>query len=451
MHPHTEKFGVRVSGVRQAAPCGPSPADGMAFWRKSGIMLPIGGADPTATDESINDLRNALLEAVKPAQDVVAKAEAEKRQLTDEEKAIVRKSLEDAKPIEKKIVDWRDDEDARKSLRDLTHGIETPTKSGQPRTAGAEFVESDAYKSLMKRGLAQKWTTGPIELKATLTQDAASGGKLVEVDLQPGVLPLLFRRLTVADLMPNGTTDSNTVRYLKETTATNAAATVAEGAAKPESTLAFDLVDEPVRKIATFLPVSDEMLEDVAQIRSYIDNRLRLFIQLTEEDQLLNGNGTAPNLTGILNRSGIQTIARGTDTRGDAVFKAITEVRRDALLEPDGIVIHPTDWQEAKLEKDANNQYYGGGPFTGPYGQNGIYEDRYWGLRVVVTPAIAENTVLVGAFAASAQVFRRGGLTVEASNSHSDFFQKNLTAIRAEERLGLAVYRPAGFCTITGM
>ena len=62
--------------------------------------------------------------------------------------------------------------------------------------------------------------------------------------------------------------------------------------------------------MATFLPVSDEMLEDVAQIRSYLDNRLRLFVQHAEEDQLLNGTGTAPAIRGSLNRVGIQTGTR---------------------------------------------------------------------------------------------------------------------------------------------
>ena len=92
-----------------------------------------------------------------------------------------------------------------------------------------------------------------------------------------------------------------------------------------------------------------------------------------------------------------------------------------------------------------------GGPFVGPYGVNGIAGEEAWGLRVVVTSRIAANTALVGAFGTMAQVFYRGGLTVEASNSHSDFFQKNLTALRAERRLALAVYRPQAFHAITAL
>jgi HK97 family phage major capsid protein len=112
--------------------------------------------------------------------------------------------------------------------------------------------------------------------------------------------------------------------------------------------------------------------------------------------------------------------------------------------------------------KDANGQYYGGGPFGfASYGQSGqttgtttslsAGTDTLWGLRVVVTPAIAQGTALVGAFQLSAQVLRREGMRVEATNSNEDDFLKNLVAIRVEERLGLAVYRPAGFGTITGL
>lgn len=193
------------------------------------------------------------------------------------------------------------------------------------------------------------------------------------------------------------------------------------------------------------------MLEDVDQIRTYLDNRLRLFVQQAEEAQLYSGSGTAPNLRGLVNRTGIQTQARGTDSAPDAIYKAMNKIRINAFLEPDGVVIHPSNWEVVRLSKDGQGQYYGGGPFMGPYGNNGIAGDNIWGLPVVVTPAATAGTALVGAFGTAAQVFRRSGLTVEASNSHSDFFQKNLTAIRAEERLALAVYRPAAFSTVTGL
>jgi HK97 family phage major capsid protein len=126
-----------------------------------------------------------------------------------------------------------------------------------------------------------------------------------------------------------------------------------------------------------------------------------------------------------------------------AIRKAVT-VSRQSYLEPDGLVIHPANHEAVDLIRDTQGGYIGGGPYN-PAGAT------IWGLRVVVTEAIASGTALVGSFMQAAQVYRRGGVTVEASNSHSDFFRKNLTAIRAESRLALAVYRPESFVTVTGL
>lgn len=65
----------------------------------------------------------------------------------------------------------------------------------------------------------------------------------------------------------------------------------------------------------------------------------------------------------------------------------------------------------------------------------------------MVTTAVGAGTALIGTSSA-AQVWRKGGLTVEATNSNEDDFLKNLVTIRAEERLGLAVYRPVAFTEI---
>ncbi len=341
-----------------------------------------------------------------------------------------------------------------KDATEKTEHVNTGFKS-----LGQMFTEHDGYKNVLGMIGKGSFQSGPMELKATVSQTASG---IVQPDVQGGFLPILFQRLTVSDLMPQGATNSNTVRYLKETTATNAAAAVAEGGAKPESTLIFSQVDEPVRKIATTIKVTDEMLEDEAQIRSYIDGRLGLFVQMAEEAQLTSGSGVAPNLTGILNRAGLTAAqAKGADTALDAIFKDITKIRVASFLEPDSIVLHPTDWQNIRLLKDANNQYYGGGPFNyGPYGvgQNTSRtsmitagSDTLWGLRVVVTTAITVGTALIGAFGTAAQVFRRGGIVVEATNSNEDDFKNNLVAIRAEERLALAVYRPSAFSTVTGL
>jgi HK97 family phage major capsid protein len=251
-------------------------------------------------------------------------------------------------------------------------------------------------------------------------------------------------RLTIADLLAQGQTNENTIRYVKEDTFTNAATTVTEGATKPEAAFDTSEVDAPVRKIAVTAKVTDELFADFPAMRDYIDNRLRYMVGLTEEVQLLTGDGNAPNITGILTTSGIQTQAKGSDPTPDAVYKAITKVRTVGFFEPDGVVFHPNDWTDIRLLKTLDGIYIWGSPMDmGP--------ERIWGLPVVVTTGMTENTALVGAFRLGAQIFRREGIRVEATNTNSDDFVKNLITIRAEERLALAVYRPKAFATVTGI
>ena len=147
------------------------------------------------------------------------------------------------------------------------------------------------------------------------------------------------------------------------------------------------------------------------------------------------------------------TWARGTvDSNAVALFKAMNGQRGSSFLEPDGIIMNPSNWQTTRLGTDSAGQFFGGGPFLGPYGgpqgpigQSGQVTgalDSIWGKPVVVTTAIGAGTALVGAFSQAAQLFTRGGVTVEASNSHASYFEANLVKIRAEERLGSACTDP---------
>lgn len=262
------------------------------------------------------------------------------------------------------------------------------------------------------------------------------------------------RRLVVADLLGQETTTRSAVTYFVESETVNgAAAYVAEGAKKPlvsfgDPTVATD----KVMKIAAVLKESDEMVDDLPWLASAIDNRGIYLVQLKEEDEILNGTGSGTALDGILHRSGILTeqTASGESNVADAIFRAMTAVSTSSPFQPDGIVINPTDYQTLRLAKDSNNQYYGGGFFQGQYGNAGVTEQPpIWGLRTVVTPAIAAGTVLVGAFQQGASVIRRQGLTVEVANQNEDDFVNNRIAIRIEERLALAVRYPKAFCKVT--
>ena len=406
----------------------------------------------------------ALLESTAKAcqsyeeKDKDGKIVATGRLMTDDEKKAIQAHIDDGNAIKARIERAKGDESMASAIEKLTAGMTATTAPATERaratvrqSLGQQWVNSDAYKFAQKMSAnrATGWTSPMSEemFATTLDSTTASGGDLIVTDYQAGIVPLLFKRLTIADLLASGTTTSNSVTYMKETTFTNAAAAVSEGGAKPESTLVFDQVSDLVAKIAHWLPITDEMLEDVAQARSYIDARLMLGVSQAEEDQLLNGSGTAPAMTGLLNRSGLTTatVRSGSVTNADAIFTAMMATFNASFVMPSGIVMNPANWQTTQLSKDGEGRYYGSGPFAGPQAP------VLWGVPVAVTPSITANTAFTGAFNSAAQVFRKGGIRIEASNSHADFFVRNLTAIRAEERLALAVYRPAAFSKITSL
>lgn len=298
----------------------------------------------------------------------------------------------------------------------------------------------EAGKGMVSFDFSPQETARIFGLKTTLT--------LSDINVQPsmrsGIIGPAEEERTVRDLMIQGSTNGNTLNYWEETTTTNNADTVAEGEPKPESEIDFTERTDHIRKIATWLPATTELLSDVPRLRSYIEGRLRYFIKRKEESQLLLGDGTAPNISGIQDRSGIQTQAKGADPVPDAIYKAMQLIRNIGYAEPTAVVLNPNDWTPIRLLRTADGLYIWGSPSeAGP--------ERIWGKEIRQTSAQTEGTGLVGAFTPHAEVIQREGITIVIGTEHSDFLIRNKVAIVAEERLGLAVYRPSAFATVTGI
>lgn len=305
---------------------------------------------------------------------------------------------------------------------------------------GDLFVETEEFRAYKRGDRRTPTVTLSIPLKNTFQTTAG----WAPPDIRgPQVVEFATRPLAVAELLPQSTTTQASVIYMEETLFSNSAAEVAEGGTKPEVSLGLEEVTEPVRKIAAFLPVTEEQLADVPQARAYINNRLGFMVRQRLDSQILTGNGVAPNLEGIESRSGIQTQALGGDNVPDAVYKAMTKIRVNAFADPNVAVFHPNDWQTVRLLKTSDGIYIWGAPMdAGP--------ERIWGIRVVQTTAQPENTALVGDFQ-QASLIVRSGVDLRISDSHDDYFVKNLLAVVAEMRVALAVYRPAAFATVTGI
>jgi HK97 family phage major capsid protein len=436
----------------------------------------------TRAERDLNACQQELKRLSAETQAIWKKADEEDRSSTDEERQQAEKNLRAMDDLQAQKARLEETIATENRVRELGTEIgtrEPETKSlgtdmavrEERKTIGQLFVESEGFKNLqqaVKEGgtfsevirMDSHQKAGTL-LSGTLSPGSGQGGGLLAVpQVDTGVVETLFDAIRVQDVLPTGQASGNTIRYVVEGTATNSAAAVAEAGAKPASDLALSTVDEQVKKIATILTVSDEMLEDAAQVESYINRRLSLFVRIEEEDEIITGGG-ANEITGFLSRSGINTYAAGTvDNNAVALFKAINGTRGSSFLEPDYIVMHPDNWQATRLLTDTAGQFFGGGPFQGPYGSGQNLPasgqvtgalDAIWGKPVIVSSRIGSGTALLGAFRTASMLWRRSGITVEATNSHASYFANNLVALRAESRLALAVYRAGAFTKVTGL
>ena len=367
---------------------------------------------------------------------------------------------------------------AEKSAPQMVDGIVNPNGM----TLGEAFTKSPAYEEFLGQF---KGADGRIREVANIKSatfdvpgfgakdivtgaSSTSAGAFVQ-NAQLGVVADLIgeRRLTVRDLCTNVQINSDTFEYVQVTSKTNNAAAVAEATtaadpaisgaspgpytvaaasgAKPESAMALAVVTSPVETIAHLIPITRRAAADAPQVRQLVDAFLLYGLKEEEEDQILNGNGTSPNLRGILQTAGISTVgSAGTDL--DAIVDAIRTIQANNRT-PNALVVHPNDWYSTGflLAKDTAGNYLVGDPRASLDQLNAL-----WGLRVVVTPAMTENTALVGDFR-QAVVADRQQSAIYVTDSHKDWFQRNLLAVLAEERLGFGVLDPDAFCTVTAV
>lgn len=285
------------------------------------------------------------------------------------------------------------------------------------------------------------------ELKALITGlSDTSAGAFVDYE-RVGYVPAPRRQRRILDLVTTGQTMSDQVKFARQTTFTNVAAEVAEATTtstgtKPEATIAFEIVTADVKNIAHWVPATRRSLADAGQLQTLIESQLRYGLEYRLESQIVNGDGSGENITGILNTSNILSQAKSSDTVVDAVHKAITQIRL-GFLEPNGIAMHPSDWEVVRLAKDTNGQYYYGPPALAG-------QETMWGLPVAVSPAVPDDTSIVGDFT-QAVLWLREGVQILASDSHSDFFVKNLVVLLAEMRAAFGVLQPAAFAKVTGV
>ena len=366
--------------------------------------------------------------------------------ITPDEQAELKKHYEEAKALSERISLFQE---AGDGLDHLAGSKKHEAK--QARTLGDFYASALAEKGLTVRDTKSGLFTTP-EYKAA-TDTHAEGGAgyaplLTETD-ENGRWPY-ERPLVVADLFSAGTMSGTTIKYPVYSAFEGNAGAVAEGGQKPQLHMPDPTWEsDSLHEIAAWWKSTDDMAEDLPCVVSEISRHAQYNLGLAEETQLLNGNGTDPNLKGLLNRD-VQTLDKGDDSDPDRLFAATTLISTATGFSADAIVINPADYQEIRLSKDSNGQYFGGGYFAGQYGNGGILQNPpIWGLKTVVTDAVAKGTAVVGAFKAGGTIYRKGGLVVESTNSHDTDFTSDKITFRIKERLALQVKYPKAFVKIT--
>jgi hypothetical protein len=305
------------------------------------------------------------------------------------------------------------------------------------KSIGDLFVES---KAVEYRNIDRKID---IDIK-TLFQTSAGwdpeATRISRVELYP------LRAIAVVDYIPMFNTNMDTIKYMKETTFTNNAAEASAGGAYGEAALAYTETSDEVEKIAVWLPCTDEQLEDVPGIADFLNQRLTYMLRARLDSQILNGDGSTPNLLGTmhLNTDSPQEQALGSDSIPDAVYKGMTKVRATGFAEPSVCFFHPNDWQTVRLLTTADGIYIFGSPQD-----PGV--DRIWGIPVLQTTAATENTAVVGDYRGYSALYVKRGLTFAVTNSHSTDFIYGKQAIRCDMRCSMVHFRYQAFCDITGI
>lgn len=421
-----------------------------------------------------DQMQKALLDA----RAICEAAEEEKRDFTAEERGKVAALLADAKRLKDELKASEGDAVLKAALAEFESGAKVATVEvgsgamkyfdGRPNpTIGEQFVSSPEF----KMWFATIAPDGRVPDKAALLSPAirfkslirgrkdlltgdsdTSAGAFVQTDYTGMYEPLGRYPTTVLDLVARRTTGSDLVEFVRQTTKIQQAAPVAEAnvttyagstgevsGEKPEASMAFEKVQEPVKTIAVWIPATRRALSDASQIRSLIDQELRDDLNEEFEDQILNGDGTGENFTGILNTAGVLTQAWDTDIL-TTLRKARTTLAVTGRARPTAVVLHPNDMQAVDLIKDTSGRFYFGGPVDG-----GV--PRIWRVPAVESEAIDEGKALMGDFR-KAVIWDHEQASIQVSNSHEDFFIRNMVAILCELRAAFGVIRPSAFIEV---
>lgn len=340
---------------------------------------------------------------------------------------------------EMKSINGRRMEQLKLPIRTEIPGSSLPD---DPRSLGALVVASKSWAGKNTSPMQSfDVDVGEFGMK-TLLQTSA--GWQPRTDNGTVLVDKVIRPVQVLDVFPSGRTDLFEIPSMEETTRTQAAAELAEDGTYAEDAFVFTRRTSPVRKIGSQIPVTDEQLDDVPGMQSLIDNRLTFGVRARFDQQIMVGDGTGSNLTGLVSASGVQTQAKGADSAASAIFKAITLVRVTGRASPTHVFMHGTDYQNLRLSQNAQGDYQFGPPYAPG-------EATAWGLPIIQTEALTAGTAVVASVDPQwMQLWYRKDIEVQVGFINTQFKIGEKT-IRADARVALWIGRGAAICKVTGL
>lgn len=323
-------------------------------------------------------------------------------------------------------------------------GIKLRSQPGEAKSFIDLVKNDDAYKSLQAKSVSLADIEVTKSDMASMKEMKVTSAGIVAPNYDPVIQPGIRQELRIRDLLTTVPVSGQNYTYFRELLHSRGAAPVAEGGQKPTSNVTFTTQTDRVKKIAVWMPVTDEALDDVPQLMAYLQELLRYDLKLEEERQILKGDGTGENLNGLMTQATVfdAALTKAGDTAIDLVRRAIYQVRKQSMLSADGIVMTELDWMNIELQKDGENRYL----FAN---LQGLVTPVLWGRPVVTSDSVDEGDAdtggefLVANFARSSVLFDRMSFLFKMGLINDQFI-KNERALLVEERLGLGVRRREG-------
>lgn len=440
--------------------------------------------DPADPDLSLGEQFVALLDrAKKEAQALIDAAEADGRDLTDDEAADVEKSLRAARGWKREISEWArmspasryglqlakrrnepgfdaeeferrwgtseapaealikfDASDAgirkTKSHKEIHDMNETTTKfldigSGRRKFAAALATKMSGQGDPSARfrggddlGLGQRGTKALV----------APGALTTDLPVAPTVIPTGRPATSILDVIPSTRRVAATYAYLRQSSRALNAAAVAEGAEKPVSTMGIETVENTMSVVAHLTEgIPKFVLEDQKSLVQFVGDEMLYGLDRAIEAQALNGSGTGANQRGILATSGIQTQEFDASAL-ISIRKAQTKA--EALgYAPSVAILRPEDWEAIELTAtSADAIAFRGLPID-------LAERKVWGLQVALSTALPSKVGLV-LDPAAVSIDTMGRVDTEWDQS-GELFRTNMVQGRVETRIGISVFQPS--------